>query len=273
MCAIWVAALAQKSGCAVQRRQLGVFVVLLLYPRVSAGILSALRCRQLGAGLSVLDMDYDVSCSDPRYARYRLCAWVLLVAWPVGIPLGLLALLWRHYQRNKREFAAMEDQALRSGAKMRQSYGAAEHNRSKLIERYDFCLDSYRPGCWYWEPLDMLRKLALSGLLQFVQRGTAAQVLVGCVLAFGAFGVHVRLLPYRDAEANLLKACAEMLIFLVFLVSFILRVLPRIEIYEPIGFRGYGYVLLCSVGAFMAVLIGLVTKQFYRHRLFQMGLE
>ena len=54
----------------------------------------------------------------------------------------------------------------------------------------------------------MLRKLALSGLLQFVQRGTAAQVLVGCVLAFGAFGVHVRLLPYRDAEANLLKACA-----------------------------------------------------------------
>jgi uncharacterized protein (DUF983 family) len=249
------------------------FVVLLLYPRVSAGILSALRCRQLGAGLSVLDMDYDVSCSDPRYARYRLCAWVLLVAWPVGIPLGLLALLWRHYQRNKREFAAMEDQALRSGAKMRQSYGAAEHNRSKLIERYDFCLDSYRPGCWYWEPLDMLRKLALSGLLQFVQRGTAAQVLVGCVLAFGAFGVHVRLLPYRDAEANLLKACAEMLIFLVFLLSLILRVLPRIEIYEPIGFRGYGYVLLCSVGAFMAVLIGLVTKQFYRHRHFQMGLE
>ena len=64
-----------------------------------------------------------------------------------------------------------------------------------------------------------------------------------------------------------------MLIFLVFLVSFILRVLPRIEIYEPIGFRGYGYVLLCSVGAFMAVLIGLVTKQFYRHRRFQMGLE
>ena len=64
-----------------------------------------------------------------------------------------------------------------------------------------------------------------------------------------------------------------MLIFLVFLVSFILRVLPRIEIYEPIGFRGYGDVLLCSVGAFTAVLIGLVTKQFYRHRRFQMGLE
>jgi hypothetical protein len=31
--------------------------------------------------------------------------------------------------------------------------------------------------------------------------------------------------------------------------------------------------LLCSVGAFTAVLIGLVTKQFYRHRRFQMGLE
>jgi hypothetical protein len=37
----------------------------------------------------------------------------------------------------------------------------------------------------------MLRKLALSGLLQFVEPGTAAQVFFGCVLAFLCFGVQV----------------------------------------------------------------------------------
>ncbi len=249
------------------------FVILLLYPRVSAGILSALRCRQLGDEVSVLDMDYDVSCSDQRYTHYYLCAWLLLIAWPIGIPLGLLTALWRHYAYNKLEFEAMHDELLRSDATIRQSYGAAEHNRSKLIERYGFCLDSYRPGCWYFEPLDMLRKLTLSGLLQFVQRGTAAQVLLGCLLAFCAFGVQVRLLPYRDADANLLKACAELLTFLVFLISLILRVMPRIQIYEPIGPQGYGNVLVCTAGAFFVLAIGLVTRRFFLSHRFQTGLE
>ena len=33
-----------------------------------------------------------------------------------------------------------------------------------------------RPGCFWYEPVDLLRKLALTSLLQFVERGTAMQV-------------------------------------------------------------------------------------------------
>ena len=33
-----------------------------------------------------------------------------------------------------------------------------------------------RPGCFRYEPVDLLRKLALTSLLQFVERGTAMQV-------------------------------------------------------------------------------------------------
>ncbi len=49
----------------------------------------------------------------------------------------------------------------------------------------------HRPGCVGFARCDMLRKLALSGLLQFVEPGTAAQVFFGCVLAFLCFGVQV----------------------------------------------------------------------------------
>ena len=116
------------------------FVVLLLYPRVSSNILSALRCRQLGATVKVLEVDYAVSCFDPRYLSYRTAAWMLLAVWPVGIPVGLLGLLWRHWRRNAREFEA-------TTAVAGSEESGASYNKSKLIERYGFCLDDYRPEC------------------------------------------------------------------------------------------------------------------------------
>eukprot|EP01047_Picozoa_sp_COSAG01_P039366 COSAG01_NODE_3248_length_6356_cov_12.014224_5_plen_74_part_00 len=42
-----------------------------------------------------------------------------------------------------------------------------------------------------YEPVDMLRKLALSGLLQFLKPGTGAQVSGGCVIAFASFGLQL----------------------------------------------------------------------------------
>ena len=122
------------------------------------------------------------------------------------------------------------------------------------------------------EPVDMLRKLALSGLLQFVERGTAAQVLLGCCLAFGSFGLQVRLMPYRERSANVLKTAAELVLFLTFLISFILRVLPRIEAYEPLTADTYGWVLVAAFGSFVALAVGLTAKQNWERRRFRSGL-
>ena len=47
---------------------------------------------------------------------------------------------------------------------------------ARLLETFGFCIGDFRPGCYWFEPLDLFRKLALTGLLQFAARGTAAQV-------------------------------------------------------------------------------------------------
>jgi len=203
---------------------------------------------------------------------------VALALWPIGIPLGLLGLLWQNWRRNVNQF-----QISSSGADPGASHSsgmnvaddglsAAQYSKVQLMRHYAFCLDDYRPEAWWFEPADMLRKLALSGLLQFVERGTAAQVLVGCCISFTSFGVHVRLLPYREAEANVLKVCAEAVLFLTFLISFILRVLPRVEMYEPVGAEAYGYLLVSAFGVFAALFLGLVARQTYRRHHFQKGL-
>ena len=111
----------------------------------------------------------------------------------------------------------------------------------------------------------MLRKLALSGLLQFVHRGTAAQCFCGCVVAYLSFGLQQRLQPYRERESNALKSLAETQLFLTFLISFILRVLPVIDSSEPVGEAFYGWVLLSSMGLLLSATVGLTAVQVRRH--------
>ena len=221
-----------------------------------------------------LEVDYSVDCLGSRYQRYRTFALVMLAVWPIGIPVGLLGLLWKNWRHSVQAFAAAAagdaDEQPRSDFDA--DSAAVQQSNEQFMRRYAFCLNDYRPEAWWFEPADMLRKLALSGLLQFVQRGTAAQVLVGCCISFASFGVHVRLLPYRESEANVLKVCAEAVLFLTFLISFILRVLPRVEMYEQVRAETYGYLLLCSFGVFATLFVALVARQTYRRRRFQQGI-
>ena len=88
----------------------------------------------------------------------------------------------------------------------------------------------------------MLRTLTLSGLLQFVQHGTTAQCFVVSVISFASFGLQQWLRPYREHESNVLKALVDkQLLFLTFLISFILRVLPEINSAKPVHEEFYGY--------------------------------
>lgn len=112
----------------------------------------------------------------------------------------------------------------------------------------------------------MLRKLTLSGLLQFVQRGTAFQVLCGCALSICCLILQVHVKPYREPEANFLKALVEAQIALTFLISFILRVLPQIQAAEPLTAETYGWVLVVSLSLLLVASVGLTAAQIWRRK-------
>ena len=224
------------------------FVGMLLYPQLSSSIFSALRCRQLGPSTAVLEVDYSVYCSDPDFYPTRWIARILVIVVPVGFPVTLLGLLWRKVR-------VVGDVQL-----------SAEAVHQRIAETYGVCVNDYRPDCWYYEPLDMLRKLALTGLLQFVNRGTATQVFCGCGLAFVMSGLQLRLQPYSEIEANILKTLVDAQLFLTFLLSFLLRVLPRLELqeYEPLSAEFYGWVLLLSVIGLLAAAMALTVRRIRR---------
>ena len=51
-----------------------------------------------------------------------------------------------------------------------------------------------------YQPIDYIRKLALTGLLQFVHYGSGAQVLFGCVIAVSSLALQLRLEPCERAH-------------------------------------------------------------------------
>ena len=252
------------------------FVAMLLYPQLSASILSALRCRQLGEEASYLEADYSVDCMSRRYSDYKTLALMLVVIVPLGFPFGLLAALLYQWRRSCERWQQLDqvnddvtqaDDALDRHASSNKSF--AEFHYGRLHATFGFCIADYRPECFWFEPVDLLRKLALSGLLQFVHRGTAAQCFCGSAIAFASFGVQQWLRPYREHESNVLKALVDTQLFLTFLISFILRVLPKINSDEPVGALFYGWLLLCSMGLLAAAAIGLTVMQVRRRMHFK----
>ena len=207
----------------------------------------------------------------------------MVFAWPVGIPLGLLWLLWRQWRSSREQWlkadlqftTAVDDNdpdgddrdALPEAGNPAQASSLAEFNAARIRDTFGFCTKDNRPACVMFEPIDMLRKLALSGLLQFVRRGTAFQVFCGCALSFGSCCLQIHVAPYSERSANLLKALVDAQIFVTFLVSFILRVLPQIGSSEPVKAATYGWVVVFTLSGLLVTAVRLTAHQIWqRHR-------
>ena len=249
------------------------FVGMLLYPQLSSAIFSALRCRTLGPDLSILEADYSVPCPADSFNFYSVLAYVMVVLVPLGLPAGLFGLLWNQRRRAAFQYnLATTSGRLPRGTNMQAIFEAAGSQRQFQQETagdaFGFCVEDYREDCYWFEPVDMMRKLALSGLLQFVHRGTAAQCFCGSALAFASFGLQQYLRPYREHESNVLKALVDTQLFLTFLISFILRVLPKIDTAEPLDKDAYGWMLVGSAVFLFVAFVGLTAAQVRRMKTF-----
>eukprot|EP01046_Picozoa_sp_COSAG06_P040051 COSAG06_NODE_4805_length_3940_cov_25.637594_2_plen_845_part_00 len=248
------------------------FLAMLLYPQFSSSIFSALRCEQLGEASSFLEADYSVSCVDERYRHYRTAAVAMVFVVPLGFPLALLAALLRSWRQSRERWEQAQEGAgdsITIDDEEDQEASLADYHYGRVQQLFGFCIEDYKPSCFWFEPVDLLRKLALSGLLQFVHRGTAAQCCFGCGIAFASFGLQQWLRPYRELTSNVLKALVDTQLFLMFLMSFILRVLPHIDSSEPFDKEVYGWVLLCSMVALLCCAVGLTVVQIHRRHRFK----
>ena len=73
-------------------------------------------------------------------------------------------------------------------------------------------MDAYQPDYLYWEALDMLRKLALVGLVLCVGRGSVVQLTVAILLSFMFFALQLKTWPCKS------EALVQQLVLILFCV-------------------------------------------------------
>ena len=90
------------------------------------------------------------------------------------------------------------------------------------VKHLAFLFEAYEPRCWYWESLECIRRLALTGLLIFFSDGTVMQIIVASLIAMVALILYDAFEPYLDDSADRLATFAQLMTFLTLFAAILL---------------------------------------------------
>eukprot|EP00946_MAST-07B_sp_MAST-7B-sp1_P003800 g3800.t1 len=123
----------------------------------------------------------------------------------LGIPVASVILLW-----HQRKFIVDPVYAAsKAGKSVRNTYGSL--------------YTSYDRDHWYFESVEMIKKMTLAGGLVLVAPGSSVQIMVGILVALGFLVTVLKVNPYEDDTDNNLQIFATLQIVLTLLAGLALK--------------------------------------------------
>jgi hypothetical protein len=133
----------------------------LILPARSAQIFSVFSCTDVDPDEvnegddSYMTTDYSVSCSSAKYQFGRAWAIAMVFVYPLGIPLFYYTLLYR----SRLDIQTRNDPSLST-------------EQSALLSQRTYPIrslfQSYKPRLWYWEVMETISRLMLTGALVLI---------------------------------------------------------------------------------------------------------
>jgi hypothetical protein len=124
---------------------------------------------------------------------------------------------------------------------------------------FSFLVVYYKPQHWYWEPVELVRKLLLSGILSLVGRGSIAQAALGTAISFAFFALHLKVEPYKTSTLNFVKAVSEVQLFVVLQTSVILQQYNVGFDSETLQPEAYGDIQTAATALIAPVIVFLIA--------------
>eukprot|EP01046_Picozoa_sp_COSAG06_P029965 COSAG06_NODE_2819_length_6234_cov_2.814996_1_plen_1898_part_00 len=204
-----------------------LFVLFCVYPMISNKLFKMLNCRDLGTQ-RVVASDYSVDCDDSQHKYYEGVAIIMIVLFSFGVPLGIMTLMMATHKQRKKDYDTPEWNYIARRVATQLAHDNVKEIKAALIDislgtTYGPLVNAYRPGHFRWESFDMIRKLLLVGMLTLVQQGSVLQICAGLATSFVFFAAHVRALPFRHMEDNVLKATTEAHLFTILVLVLTLK--------------------------------------------------
>ena len=165
-----------------QLYRLGFWLLLLLYPQINRTMFSTFAYVELD-GTQYLRTDTTELYGVPRWMRFALLSAGGVLVFTLGVPF----LLYRV---------------------ARSVSGSGATPSPERYEYFSLLLASYRPQYWYFEAVDMLRKLLNTSIVTVVMQGTDVQVWFSAICAWLSLFGYALLQPYADPLCNGLQLVA-----------------------------------------------------------------
>ena len=166
------------------------WVLLLCYPLVSRICFQLLDCIEYDGGVTLLRVQPTITCDSDEHVGLRTLAVVIIFLFCLGFPLLVVLASYCAFGPS----------------------GTA-HRRTFVL----LLTDSYRPELFYFEAVDLIRKLLLSTVTVVTFPRTRMQLFFGAAFAGLAVVTFVGVRPYRESWCNFLQglACSQILLSFV----------------------------------------------------------
>ena len=184
-------------------------VTFIAFPSVSSLAFKAFRCDDLdtedGTQIGVMQADFAVECWDTdgnftvEYRRIRALAVVAIIAYPVCVPLAYSYLFW----------------------KVRKDVWT--HQDSPLANAINFLTQEYESAFFFWELIEVLKKLLLVGAMSLVMPGTLSQLIIGFVVVLCFQTALLTAKPYTRAEDDIIALATGFALVMFFFFTLILK--------------------------------------------------
>ena len=193
-------------------------VTFLAFPTVSSLAFKAFRCDDLDANddvkVGVMSADFAVECWDEQgdftdeYQNIRMLAFVAIFAYPVAVPIVYSILFW----------------------KARRAIWA--QTATGLSESITFLTEEYDRSFFFWELLEVLKKLLLVGAMSVVLPGTFNQLALAFVISLCFLVMLMVAKPYKRPEDDVIALTAGFALVMFFFFTLILKVQTLTEAVE-----------------------------------------
>ena len=141
-----------------------------------------------------LKADYSTRCHDSRYNQLVIVAYIS-TAYIIALPIATFFALWRQ----RRNLLTTKDHTKKS-----QNSGS----NTELVKGLRFLFESYKPRTWYWELVEMSRKVIVTSGLFLLGQQTRSYIGLTLVIA-GMYGTAFCWMhPLEDAFENRLMSAS-----------------------------------------------------------------
>ncbi|KAG5179485.1 hypothetical protein JKP88DRAFT_167547 [Tribonema minus] len=166
---------AKAARLAAADLKLFLVFTFVIFSGVSAIVLQTFACETLkGTGLRYLRADYSIRCQTSEHSAYMVYAGFMILVYPIGIQPFMPGCCGSTVSMQK--------------------YCSTPAARARTLQS---SLQAYYQRADYWECVECVRRISLTGLLVFIAPGTSSQYVAACALSFGAIVVYELVQPHR----------------------------------------------------------------------------